>query len=260
MLILILSLQVNTTVCYSYPDYKCQRIRSGSSRQIQLSQNSSKLASRFERAKMSKHSRGDQKTIKVGQVCRDQIENVSCKLWIQMSTKSHLSLQVTIAVIYPLNITTRTTHVVTSSITMVQQWNKIEAYKPPLGNNTTWNSRLHIPPYQSNQLLPRTIENRAPTTYMKGYPQRILTQWTVTIKTQGLTTRHPNRNPEKSHPSHPTKLYFDFGCAHRNSNFEWALESSQQAQHRDCERKEAQKIAPPPIPTVCASNISLIMR
>ena len=76
------------------------------------------MASRFKRAKMSKHSRGDQKTIKVGQVCRDQIKNVSYKLWMQMSTNSHLSLQVTIAVIYPLNITTRTTHVVTSSITL----------------------------------------------------------------------------------------------------------------------------------------------
>jgi hypothetical protein len=34
-----------------------------------------------------------------------------------MPTNSHLSLQVNIAVFYPLNITTRSTHVVTSSIT-----------------------------------------------------------------------------------------------------------------------------------------------
>ena len=95
-----LSLQVNITVVIPVLIANTKELEEVLHVKFDFPKTTSKLASRFERAKMSKHSRGDQKTIKAGQVCQDRIENASCKLWIQMSTNSHLSLQVNTTVCY----------------------------------------------------------------------------------------------------------------------------------------------------------------
>ena len=75
-----LSLQVNIAVVIPVLITNIKELEVVLHVKFDFPKTTSKLASRFERAKMSKHSRGDQKTIKVGQVCRDRIENVSCKL------------------------------------------------------------------------------------------------------------------------------------------------------------------------------------
>ena len=103
--------------CYSYPAlWIPEKLEAVLHVKFDFVKTTSNWLYDFGRAEMSKHSRGDQKT-KKGHVCRKRFENVSSWFWMQLSNNSNYLFKVNIAVHKPLNITTRPTYQVTSSIT-----------------------------------------------------------------------------------------------------------------------------------------------